>query len=75
MKKTCYDFLLENEYFSEEELDLVTKAFGDNEKTYDAICQGRYGMDVDQVVYYHNGENNENIWLSDYNSSLLKEDK
>ena len=73
MKKTVYEFLRENEYFTEEELNLVIKGWVDNEKTYDIICQVRYGMDADQLAYYYNEENEENISFSDYNSNLLGE--
>ena len=63
-KMSCYDYLLEYEYFTEEELDLVIKGWGDNPKTYDTICHVRYGMDVDQLV----GEEEDDIELTDYHS-------
>ena len=44
-----YNYLLINDYFTEEELNLVMKGWGDNTKTYDTICHVRYGMDFDQI--------------------------
>lgn len=44
-----FDYLLVGNYFTEEELILVTKGFGDNVDTYNTICQVRYGMDFDQI--------------------------
>lgn len=44
-----YEYLIEYQLFTEEELILVTKAFGDNIDTYNTICQVRFGMDFDQL--------------------------
>lgn len=70
---TVYDFLLTHEYFTEEELDLAIKGWGDNEETYNTICQVRYAMDPDQLALEENerGENDFNITFSDYKSNLL----
>lgn len=57
---TCYDYLLDYEYFTEEELNLVTKGFGDCRETYDTICQVRYGFDIDQLA------DEDNVELIDY---------
>lgn len=35
---TCYDYLLEYEYFTEEELSLVISGWGNNQDTLDTIC-------------------------------------
>lgn len=60
MKSTCYDYLLDFEYFTEEELNLCTKGWGDNADTYDIICQVRYGMDIDQLA------ESDDVELEDY---------
>lgn len=44
-----FNYLLEGDYFTEEELLLVIKAYGDNIDTYNTICQVRYAMDFDQI--------------------------
>ena len=67
---SCYAYLLEYEYFTEEELNLVIKGWGDNEKTYDTICQVRYAMDIDQLAL-EDSKHGERIQLSDYNSTIL----
>ena len=63
---TCYQFLLEYEYFTEEELNLVIKGWGDNPKTYDTICQVRCAMDIDQVAHEESKLQKETIILTDY---------
>ena len=45
-----FDYLVEYDYFTEKELLLVVKGWGDNEKTYNTVCQVRYGMDWDQLA-------------------------
>lgn len=62
---SCYQYLLEYEYFTEEELNLVIKGWGDNEKTYDTICQVRYAMDIDQLAY-EDSKGGDTIVLTDY---------
>lgn len=57
---TCYDYLLMYELFTEEELNLVIKGWGDNSDTYDTICQVRFAMDIDQLA------SEDNITLTDY---------
>ena len=68
-KKTCYDYLLDYGYFTEEELNLVLCGWGRNEKTYDTICRVRYGYDIDQLAL-----EDKDIFLTDYNSNILTED-
>ena len=67
---TCKDYLLQYEYFAEEEIDLVVRGWGDNPKTYDTICRVRYAMDIDQLAL-EDSKNGERIKLSDYNSNIL----
>lgn len=57
---TCYDYLSEYEYFTEEELNLVTSGWGNNSDTFDTICQVRYAMDVDQLA------EQDDVELEDY---------
>lgn len=52
-----YEWLLVNEKFTEDELSLVTKGFGDNINTYDTICYVRYGYDFDQLFESEQSEN------------------
>lgn len=44
-----YNYLIDKEYFTEEELCLVVKAFGDNIDTYNTIIYTRYGYDFEQL--------------------------
>lgn len=44
-----YNYLIDKEYFTKEELCLVVKAFGDNIDTYNAIIHTRYGYDFEQL--------------------------
>lgn len=66
---TCYDYLLEYEYFNEEELNLVISGWGKNEKTYDTICRVRYAMDIDQLAL-EDSKNGEIIVLTDYPNQI-----
>lgn len=45
-----FDYLIDNLYFTEDELILITKVFGDNIDNYNAICQCRYGYDFQQLI-------------------------
>lgn len=45
----AYNFLLENDYFTEQELELVTAGWGYSMNTLDTVCQARYAMDVEQL--------------------------
>lgn len=45
-----WDFLLENDYFTEAELKLITTMYGWNEKTFNKAAYARYGMDVEQLA-------------------------
>lgn len=67
---TCYQYLLEYEYFTEEELNLVIKGWGDTSKTYDKICQVRYAMDIDQLAL-EDSKNGATIVLTDYPNQLF----
>lgn len=66
---TCYDYLLEYEYFTEQELDLVIMGWGDNEKTYDTICRVRYSMDIDQLAL-EDSKGGDKIILTDYPNQI-----
>lgn len=46
----AYSALEDGNYFTSEELVLVTDGWGLNTDTLDRICQVRYGMDADQVL-------------------------
>lgn len=65
---TCYEYLLAYEYFTEEELKIAL-CFGDNNKTYDTICYGRYGMDIDQLAL-EDSKGGETIVLTDYPNQI-----
>ena len=45
-----YSALEDGNYFTSEELVLVTDGWGLNTDTLDRICQVRYGMDADQLL-------------------------
>lgn len=47
---TIYDFFIDYELFTEEELQLVIKGWGDNLETYNTIAHVRYGYDVEQLA-------------------------
>ena len=68
-KMTCYDYLLEYEYFTEQELDLVIMGWGDNEKTYNTICRVRYSMDIDQLAL-EDSKGGDKIILTDYPNQI-----
>ena len=54
IKKTAAEFLIEGNYFTEEEITLVECGWGQNEDTYNTICQVRFAQDVDQIVEEYN---------------------
>ncbi len=66
---TCYDYLLEYEYFTEQELDLVVKGWGKNEKTYNTICRVRYSLDIDQLAL-EDSKGGDKIILTDYPNQI-----
>jgi len=52
-----FEYLEDYQYFTYEELNLVIRGWGDNDKTYDIICYVRYGMDFQQIV-----EKDDEMW-------------
>ena len=67
---TCYQYLLEFEYFTDEELNLAVKGWGDNPKTYDTICHVRYAMTIDQMALEDKKLCGEKIVLTDYPNQI-----
>ena len=63
-----YDYLVEQLYFDEDTLDLVTKAFGDNIDTYNKILYVKYAYDFDQI--YEN-DIGRHLWVDKENCTLV----
>lgn len=46
-----YSILIDYDYFTEEELNLITSMYGMNTETLSLACECRYALDAQQVLF------------------------
>lgn len=51
-----YEELIDNEFFTREELDLITYMNGYNKTTFDLACRIRYGIDADDLLGWNDDD-------------------